>query len=42
MRSRVLNTVIALLLEKRAVDICQRLAKEPCRLYAVDNSIVWN
>ena len=28
--------------KKRAIDSCQRLAKEPCRLYAVDNSIVWN
>jgi dienelactone hydrolase len=28
--------------KKRALDTCQRSAKEPCRLYAVDNSIVWN
>ena len=28
--------------KKRAIDSCQRLAKEACRLYAVDNSIVWN
>jgi dienelactone hydrolase len=28
--------------KKRALDTCQRLAKEPCRLYAVDNGIVWN
>ena len=27
--------------KKRALDNCQRLAKEPCRLYAVDNAIVW-
>ena len=26
----------------RALTTCQRLAKEPCKLYAVDNSIVWN
>ena len=26
--------------KKRAIDSCQRLAKQPCRLYAVDNSIV--
>jgi dienelactone hydrolase len=27
--------------KKRAVSNCQRRAKEPCRLYAVDDSIVW-
>lgn len=27
--------------KKRAVDFCQRLAKEPCKLYATDNAVVW-
>ncbi len=27
--------------KKRAVEVCQRLAKEPCKLYAADNSVVW-
>ena len=27
--------------KKRAVDSCQRVAREPCRLYAEDNAIVW-
>lgn len=27
---------------RRAVESCQRVAKEPCRVYAIDNSIVWN
>jgi dienelactone hydrolase len=26
---------------KRALDYCQRAAREPCQLYAVDNEIVW-
>ena len=27
--------------KKRAVEFCQRLAKEECELYAVDNALVW-
>ena len=27
--------------QKRAVEFCQKRAKEPCKLYAVDNAIVW-
>ncbi|HEX2825190.1 MAG TPA: CocE/NonD family hydrolase [Burkholderiales bacterium] len=27
--------------KKRAVNNCQRRSREPCRLYAVDDSIVW-
>jgi dienelactone hydrolase len=26
---------------KRAIAFCERNAKEPCRLYATDNSVVW-
>jgi len=27
---------------KRAVEFCQKRAQEPCRLYAVDNGVVWH